>query len=273
MLGRLAGARAWDAPWARLLGVPARDHFITLLRYTIQTIQDAGLEKKAVEAIRRSITNQKDQAVIEAILAARYGTQAPLNAPVSVLFLAAEPTDESALRLGTEFREINELLAQQPDAGQRIILEMPQFAVRPKDLLRSVLGYRPTVVHFSGHGAKSGGLMFEADDGRKNPIEPEALEEFFSQCSDYVECVVLNACHSATQAKAISRVIPNAIGMNDYIGNPDAVKFAIGFYTSLIAAPGDYPAAVRAGRSLMQLQNSTYHDVPGLYHNGDLVAL
>ena len=77
---------------------------------------------------------------------------------VSILFLAADPTDVSRLRLGEEFREIQEKLklAKLRDLFR---LELPQLSVRPSDITQALLDTQPQIVHFSGHGTSTGALL------------------------------------------------------------------------------------------------------------------
>jgi hypothetical protein len=65
----------------------------------------------------------------------------------SILFLAADPTNESRLRLGEEFREIDEQLrlAKQRDQFK---LELPQLSLRPRDITGALLNVEPEIVHF-----------------------------------------------------------------------------------------------------------------------------
>jgi hypothetical protein len=55
----------------------------------------------------------------------------------------------------------------------------------------------------------------------------------FKQFSRTVNCVVLNACYSKTQAKAIAEHIAYVVGMNRDIGDGAAIAFAIGFYQAI----------------------------------------
>ena len=48
-----------------------------------------------------------------------------------------------------------------------------------------------------------------------------------------VNCVILNACYSETQAKTIAKHIPFVIGMNQAIGDEAAIAFSVGFYKAL----------------------------------------
>ena len=76
-----------------------------------------------------------------------------------ILFLAADPSDATRLRLGKEFREIQDNLrkAQMRDAFK---LALPQLSVRPSDISQAILDEHPRIVHFSGHGTSSGELCF-----------------------------------------------------------------------------------------------------------------
>lgn len=151
---------------------------------------------------------------------------------VSILFLAADPTDESHLRLGEEFRNIQEKLklARLRDSFR---LELPQLSARTEDVSQTLLDTQPEIVHFSGHGTSEGALCFETQSGRAHPVPPEALAALFEQFSNRVKCVVLNACYSQAQAQAIARHIEYVVGMKEEIGDKAAIAFAIGFYQAL----------------------------------------
>ena len=56
-----------------------------------------------------------------------------------------------------------------------------------------------------------------------------ALGSLFKLFKDRVECVVLNACYSEVQAKAIAKQIPYVIGMNKAIGDKAAIVFSDAF--------------------------------------------
>lgn len=60
-----------------------------------------------------------------------------------------------------------------------------------------------------------------------------ALEKLFGELEDSVKVVVLNACFSDAQAKAIVRSIPCAVGMRTAISDEAAIQFARIFYLAL----------------------------------------
>jgi hypothetical protein len=134
-------------------------------------------------------------------------------------------------------------------------------------------------VHFSGHGvgvatvnnsapsarkltvvseAAPEGLMFEDAIGQPQLVSGEAIATLFALFADQVECVVLNACYSATQAEAISQHIPYVVGMNRSIGDQAAIEFSIGFYDALLAGrPVDF--AYKLGCSAIQMAGIPEH--------------
>lgn len=148
-----------------------------------------------------------------------------------ILVLSANPKNSTQLRLDQEVREIDDALK---GAKNRDQFELKQkWAVRPKDMRRSMLEFEPNIVHFSGHGLGAGGLALEDEVGKARMVSAEALAGMFELCADQVECVVLNACYSETQAEAIVQHIPYVIGMNEAVGDTAALEFAIGFYDAL----------------------------------------
>lgn len=149
-------------------------------------------------------------------------------APVHLLFLASEPSDESRLQLGAESRRIEE--QHQLSALRDRWLLRTSHGTRLKDLHRLLRETKPLIVHFSGHGAGTGGLLFEGDDGRSQPASTEALEDLFRLVKDDVACVVLSACYSEEQAQAIAAHVPYVVGVTGPIANMAAVAFAVGFY-------------------------------------------
>jgi LysM repeat protein len=182
-------------------------------------------------------------------------------AKVKILFLAADPTDASRLRLGEEAREIREKLQL---AALRDRFELHQrTSVRAEDLSQALLDIQPRIVHFSGHGTTTGALCFEDKLGRTHPIRPNALAALFKQFTDPVECVVLNACYSEPQASAIAKHIDYVVGMNRAIGDRAAIAFAVGFYQA-IGAGRSIEDAHELGCVQIMLQGIPEHLTPVL---------
>lgn len=167
----------------------------------------------------------------------------------TILLLAANPKNTNPLRLQEEERDIKERLRL---AGYGTEPIKSAVAVRPRDIQQSILDFDPQIIHFSGHGGDEAGLVFEDIDGNPKLISGEALADLFALFSDRLECVVLNACYSETQAHAMSQHINYVIGMDRKIGDRAAIEFAVGFYTAL-GANKPYDFAFKLGCNAIRL--------------------
>ena len=150
---------------------------------------------------------------------------------ISILFLSADPTDAARLRLGEESREI-QLKLQMAKLRDRFDFQQ-RMSVRSADVSQALLDLKPQIVHFSGHGSNTGAVYFEDEIGKAHPVTPEALANLFEVFADQVECVVLNACYTESQANAIAQHIRYVIGMKQAIGDRAAIAFTVGFYQAL----------------------------------------
>lgn len=147
-----------------------------------------------------------------------------------VLIVAANPRETSRLRLDEEVREIEEALQRSRYRNQFSLKS--KWAPRSKDLRRVLLDEQPQILHFSGHG-DADGLVIENSVGEAAIIPPDGLKGLFNLFSDNLECVLLNACYSESQARAISARIPYVIGMKEEIADDLAIEFTVGFYDAL----------------------------------------
>ena len=83
------------------------------------------------------------------------------------------------------------------------------------------------------HGTGRGELCLESQRGDTQLVSPRALAALFRQFTTQVKCVVLNACYSRIQARAIARYVDCVIGMKQAIGDRAAIAFAVGLYQAL----------------------------------------
>jgi hypothetical protein len=168
-----------------------------------------------------------------------------------ILFLAANPVGSSPLRLDQEVRTIDKAL-RSADVRERFVLEQ-SWAVTFADLQESLLRFQPDLVHWSGHGNVAGELAFETETAYRNlqspfatsglvlpdtdqhqaPLAVTSLAQLFSLARGKVRCVVLNACYSKEQARAIAESIDCVIGMSSAITDDAAIRFSASFYGAL----------------------------------------
>ena len=150
---------------------------------------------------------------------------------IKILFVSANPTGTTPLKLDEEVREIE---AKIRAAEHRDTLELiTKWAARPDDLLQSLNQHRPHIVHFSGHGNPTEELVLLDKEGRPKTVTKEALVNLFRTLKDNIRVVLLNACFSKPQAEAITGEIDCAIGMSRAIGDDAAIVFAASFYRAI----------------------------------------
>jgi hypothetical protein len=183
------------------------------------------------------------------------------NSQIRILFLASEPNDTPRLRVQEELRDIQQRLLSSPER-ERFSLHYA-FSARPTDISQAILNFQPQIIHFSGHGASTGELCFENDLGKRQLVEPQDLAELFRNVADIVECVLLNACYSDIQARAIAEHIPYVIGMERAIGDRVAIAFAVGFYTAL-GGNRPYEDAHELGCTQIKLAGFSPESIPVL---------
>lgn len=183
------------------------------------------------------------------------------SAMIKILFLTANPSDTTRLRLDEESRSIDQALRQ---AQYRDNFEIKQhWAVRASDLQGLMLRHKPHIVHFSGHGSEASEIIIEDNSGNSHPLSVRALSQLFSVLKDNIRCVILNACYSKQQAQAISEHIDCVIGMSKAIGDSAAISFATAFYQAL-GYGKDVKTAFNLGCVQIDLENLNEQDTPKL---------
>jgi hypothetical protein len=180
---------------------------------------------------------------------------------IRILMLAANPASTHRLALDEEAREITEKLRLSRDRETFELIT--RWAVRPADLLQHLNEHNPHIVHFSGHGDRAGELALSADGGGDRLVSAAALAQMFRVMRNDIRVVVLNACHSAVQARAIGRYIDYIVGMRAPIDDRSATIFAAAFYSAL-GFGRTVREAFAQGTAALMLHGMPDHDVPDL---------
>jgi tetratricopeptide (TPR) repeat protein len=178
-----------------------------------------------------------------------------------ILFLSANPAGAPTLRLDEEMRSITQKVraAEYRDRFDFVIAG----AARPDDFLQAMNEHRPRVVHFSGHGTNTDEIIVCDDSGNPKPVSKDALVALFESSPSDVQVVLLNSCHSRSQAEAIVSIVPCAIGMKDTISDEAASVFAASFYRA-IAFGFSVKHAFMQGIAALKLEGLAEDNVPEL---------
>lgn len=201
-----------------------------------------------------------------------------------ILFLAANPLDTDRAAL---VREARALQLELKRSGYRDRFEfVTWWAAEPLDLLRALRERTPTIVHFSGHGARPagtvartqgrdvvtavppdesapGGVMFVGANGRGQIVTPAAFTQTLAAAGVQVRLVVLNACFSAAMAQALAAHVECVVGMTGAIHDDAARIFSIGFYGGL-GEQASVAAAFAHGKAAINLEGLADVDQPQL---------
>jgi len=154
-----------------------------------------------------------------------------MTAKVRILFLSSNPWNVSRILVDEEARQVFENIN---DGPYRDCFELHNHvAVRPGDLQRLLLKYRPHIVHFSGHGSKQQRIILSGTDGQGKTVDQQGLANVFALYKTHVRLVLLNACFTEAQARSITEVIDYSIGTSKAIGDKVGVAFAGAFYRAL----------------------------------------
>ncbi len=186
---------------------------------------------------------------------------------IKVLLFAANPQGTAPLDLAREFREIDEEVRMSPNRSAVELILVP--GTRPVNLLRKLNENRPQVIHFSSHGDPDA-IVLESDEqeadapglagphmrgmderdmksiqpggvetgstgqGQPRGVSKSALVNVLRACDEgNLRLVVLNACHTRSQAEALTEIVDCVVSMNRTITDRAAIKFAASFYGAL----------------------------------------
>ena len=225
------------------------------LRFLGENEDKGGYENKIAELIGKDIEKELDKP--ESAVKRRES-----SGKITVLFLASNPEQTAYLNLTKEVEEIDKKV-RSSEFRDRLNLEK-HFEQKPGDVRENLLYYKPTIVHFSGHGEQNGELLLMDNNGQAVNVSPQALKTLFTNLKDNIQVVVLNACYSKTQALAISEVIDFAIGMNLPISDDAAIAFSEAFYQA-IGYGKTVQEAFNLGKNAISLEGMAEEDTPELF--------
>ena len=185
-----------------------------------------------------------------------------LPTKIKVLFLAANPQDQSQLALDEEIRVIQQKI-RASDYRDSVDLRS-RWAVRSTDLLQALNEEKPNIVHFSGHGTDTDEIVFVDSNGNSKFVTKDAIVQLMNTTSDNIQVVIFNTCFSSGQAQAITEYIDVAIGMGNSISDETARIFAAQFYSAIGFGYSVSKAFAQAKTAIM-LESLLEEDIPQIF--------
>ncbi len=150
--------------------------------------------------------------------------------PMKILFLSANPIDAlQPLDLEQELRQVQGVLEGVRYRDRISVIHQP--AATSDDVVKAMRAHAPSVVHFSGHGSKSG-IALRAENGKPfQSVSAEALAFLFEDRG--VQLVVFNSCYSVAQTMKLSAVVGATIGTTSAVADSAALNFSRAFYRTI----------------------------------------
>jgi hypothetical protein len=149
----------------------------------------------------------------------------------TILFIAANPHTSNPLKLAEECAAIQRELKLVPHRDDFHFES--RWAVSIDELMRHLNELDPSIIHFSGHGGGSSGVMLQDEQGQPQLVTARALSMMVEAAGHGVRVVLLNACYTAVQADVLRAKVDCVVGMAGAIGDDAARSFAIRFYGAL----------------------------------------
>ena len=186
-----------------------------------------------------------------------------------ILFLTSNPPETTRLELDEELRAVQQEL-RGSEHRERFQLE-PKPATRTGDLLAHLRDVKPTILHVSGHGC-SDGVLLRNGSGASQVISGDDLATALEAARCFVRILILNACHSDTQAEALLAHADCVIAMSGQILDEDAKWFAVGFYGGL-GARESVATAFKQGCARLALERAGTRSGPREVELADPAAM
>jgi hypothetical protein len=145
-----------------------------------------------------------------------------------------------------------------------------QYDITIAELQRTILRYRPRIIHFSGHSSNIGELVFANELGEAETVSAEVLAELFRTLNGAgldIQCVLLNACYLEAQARAIAEHVDYVVGIKKNAEDNIGIPFAESFYSGL-ANNLSISTAVKFGKNSLLLSGYSSDNIIMLIKEG-----
>jgi hypothetical protein len=223
-------------------------------KFADESLQSSRNLTREMEKQSRLVSSMKDNRIVIDL--------SKLPTKIKVVFFAANPMNQSQLRLDEEIRLIEQKL--RTSEFRDSVELVSKWAVRPDDLLQALNEHKPHIVHFSGHATDNGDIVFLDPEGNAKIVTIDAMVMLMRAMADNISIIIFNACFSERQAEAVIEYIDLAVGMNDSIGDDAARVFSAQFYSAIGFGRSVQEAFMQAKAALM-LEGIPEENTPVLF--------
>lgn len=188
---------------------------------------------------------------------------------LKVLYLTANPDEQSFLRIDREVKMVQEAVRGSKFRDNISIEYRP--AADLAMLINGLNDLRPQIVHFSGHGNETG-IATDAGGmthGTVVLISYELLAKAIAATDSPPAIIVLNSCNSSAAKKILLPGVKIIIGMSKSVSDVAAAVFAQRFYAA-IASGQSVKSAFAQGKVGVEAASISDADTPELLLKSDV---
>lgn len=182
---------------------------------------------------------------------------------LKLLIVVAEPEGEDRIDLDLDVRAIMDEIAKSAYRDQ-VQLKMV-VAARPRDVINELTDFKPTLVHFTGHGNKHELVLLNPMDDLAVPVSAQSVSKLINGCPS-VRVIVFSACYSDSLASAALSSTDAAIGFKQDVFAPASVAFSSSFYRAILAGES-LKSAFEKGCLAMEMEGYTEAEQIALQSN------
>lgn len=167
-----------------------------------------------------------------------------------ILIVSANPNDTSNIHAEKFFKTIKTAI----DKSKKDDIHKVSYCAASsyEDFIYELQNFSPNIIHFVGHGDRIDRFAFEREDGEREMVWLENVNELLSTYSDTVKMVHFSSCHSYDSAKSLSYKIKYTLGWQGDADVDLALDFCKWFYF-FSSKDSDFEKAYE--RSLTQIKN------------------
>lgn len=189
---------------------------------------------------------------------------------IEILFLSSVPDNKNYLEVHRECTTIEDGIKSGKYEAMFNLPLKREWSVNVNNLTQVLLKFNSLadVIHFSGHGLKTG-IFIDGEKGNAKFVSADLFSNTLQNTKVKARLVVLNTCHSDEHAQTIADIVGCTIGAQDSLPDELAIEFSRSFYRNL-----SYDFSIREAFDLaltdLRLLGHDKSKYPRLFHREGL---
>lgn len=244
----------------------SKDETVRINRARIVSLADNPSKRKKLSTKRRpqgTLANFTKVRSVRPKTRRKAVTKSIVTHKNRIALLVTNPDRYASLQTGVEARDIQKAIRASKHRDEIDIKAVlaPTFA----DIIDQLNEYRPTILHFSGHGGAKSLVLDNKEAGQDGGtvVDFEKVAQLLETIPEELDVLFLAACDTLDGAERFLSATKVAIVMADSVDDEGAAKFSEQFYRSL-AGGATVQAAMTQAKLLLEHEGVPDGDLPTL---------